>query len=206
MNARRSPGGLRIATVVEGQGEVAALPVLLRRIAAELAPDVWLDLPRPHRVGRGVLVGSGGLEAVMAVVAEQVGPGDGIIVLVDADDDCPAVLGPTLLGRSRASRPDRRICVVLANREFEAWFLAAAPSLAGRRGLRPDLVAPADAEKPRDCKGWLSAHRTDGRTYKPASDQAALAAAVDLRMARENSPSFDKLWRDMERLLTKGER
>jgi hypothetical protein len=56
--------------------------------------------------------------------------------------------------------------------------------------------------EPRDCKGWLSAHRTDGRAYKPASDQAALAAAFDLRMARANSPSFAKLWRDLERLLT----
>jgi predicted ATPase len=52
------------------------------------------------------------------------------------------------------------------------------------------------------CKGWLSARRTDGRTYKPSSDQAALAAVFDLRMARENSASFDKLWRDLERLLT----
>lgn len=140
-----------IATVVEGQGEVTAVPVLLRRMIA--------------------------------------------------DDDCPALLGPRLLTRVHDARPDRSGSVVVANREFEAWFLAAAPSLRGLRGLARDLALPADAERPRDCKGWLSARRTDGRAYKPATDQAALAAAFDMRMARQHSPSFDKLWRDVERLL-----
>lgn len=51
-------------------------------------------------------------------------------------------------------------------------------------------------------KGWLTDHRVDRRVYKPAADQAALAAAFDLRLARANSLSFDKLWREMERLLT----
>ncbi len=30
--------------------------------------------------------------------------------------------------------------MVLANREYEAWFLAVAPSLAGHRGLALDLA------------------------------------------------------------------
>ncbi|MBL7497324.1 DUF4276 family protein [Frankia sp. CNm7] len=163
---------LRIATIVEGQGEVAAVPVLLRRIAAELAPEVWLELPRPHRVSRPTVVGKDGLESVLAVVAEQVDQADGVLVLLDADDDCPAALGPSLLARSQICRPDRRVSVVIANREFEAWFLAAAASLAGRRGLRTDLTTPADPERRRDCKGWLSAHRTDGHAYKPQVEPA----------------------------------
>jgi hypothetical protein len=89
----------------------------------------------------------------------------------------------------------------LAKREFEAWFLAAAPSLQGRRGLSANLALPDDPEQPRDCKGWLSRHRTDGRSYKPTADQAALAAVFDLLLARANSPSFDKLWRDVARLV-----
>ncbi|WP_322769971.1 DUF4276 family protein [Frankia sp. Cr1] len=191
-----------IAMVVEGQGEVAALPVLVRRMAAELAPGSWVDLPRPYRVNRGTLVGAGGLETVVAAVAEQVGPAGGVLIMIDADDDCPAELGPRLLGRARAVCPGLAVSVVLANREFEAWFLAAAPSLSGERGLAQGLECPVDVEKPRHCKGWLSAHRTDGRSYKPVSDQAALAALVNLRMARKYSPSFDKFWRDVGHLLT----
>ena len=59
---------------------------------------------------------------------------------------------------------------------------------------------PADPEQPRDCKGWLTARRTDKRSYKPSADQAALAEIFDLAMARANSPSFDKLWRAVERM------
>ncbi len=193
--------GTTIATVVEGHGEVAAVPVLLRRIAAEVAPEIPIYVPRPYRAGRGTLIRGGGMETAVAAVTEQAGPGTAVLVLIDADDDCPATVGPALLARARATRPDRPAAVVLANREFEAWFLAAAPSLCGQRGLAPRLDPPVDVEKPRDCKGWLSANRTDGRTYKPSSDQAALAALFDLGMARENSPSFDKLWRVVEHLL-----
>lgn len=137
----------------------------------------------------------------MGAVGEQGGPRTGVLVLLDADDDCPAELAPALLARARDARKDRPASVVLAKREFEAWFLAAAPSLRGRRGLAADLALPPDPELPRDCKGWLSRHRSDGRGYKPTADQAALAAAVDLRLARTNSPSLDKLWRDLERLV-----
>ncbi|MGH3679104.1 MAG: DUF4276 family protein [Natronosporangium sp.] len=190
-----------IATVVEGHGEVAAVPVLLRRMAAQIVPDTWVEVPRPYRVGRGSLLAPYGLERAVAAVAEHGGPATGVLVLLDADDDCPAELGPELLARAHAARPDRPGSVVLANREFEAWLVAAAPSLRGRRGLATDLTVPVDAEQRRDCKGWLSEHRTDGRSYKPASDQAALTAVFDLQLARKNSRSFDKLWRDVERLL-----
>ncbi|MBI3687069.1 MAG: DUF4276 family protein [Actinobacteria bacterium] len=188
-----------IATVVEGHGEVAALPVLLRRMAAEIAPTLWVEVPLPYRVGRQAVIRPGGLERVLGAVAEQAGAG--VVVLLDADDDCPATLGPELAQRARRARPDLPVAPILANREFEAWFLAAAPSLGGHRGLAADLDRPAEAERPRDCKGWLSAHRTDGRAYKPVSDQAALAAVFDLSMARAHSRSFDKLWRTLAELL-----
>jgi|ADGO01.1.fsa_nt_gi hypothetical protein len=54
---------------------------------------------------------------------------------------------------------------------------------------------------PGDCRAWLTAHRTDGGIYKPTVDQAALAAILDLQLARKHSPSFDKLWREVARLL-----
>jgi len=44
MNARY------IAPIVEGHGDVAAVPVLLRRIATALRPDVSLQINTPIRV------------------------------------------------------------------------------------------------------------------------------------------------------------
>lgn len=195
--------GATIASVVEGEGELAALPALLRRITYGL--DIWdANIRRPFRVGRGQLIRQGGIEKVVAELAKRV-PADqpgGILVVVDADDDCPAQLGSALLERAVATRPDRRCAVVLANREFEAWFMAAAPSLGGHRGMPHGLEVPADCETRRDCKGWLTRHRADGQPYKPIPDQAALADVFDLEMARANAPSFDKFCRDVHYLMT----
>ena len=70
------------------------------------------------------------MERAVAFAAGRAGSHGGILVLLDADDDCPAELASRLLRRARQSRPDRPIRVVLAKAEYESWFLAAAASLA----------------------------------------------------------------------------
>ncbi|WP_326638994.1 DUF4276 family protein [Streptosporangium sp. NBC_01755] len=193
-------GAISIATVVEGEGEVAALPILLRRIAHDLS--VWnIRIPAPLRVPRSKLVAPGGVEKAVLQASYRVDGLGGILLLIDADDDCPATTGPALLERARQARGDREISMVLANREFEAWFLAAASSLAGHRGLADPLEAPTDPEGPRDAKGWLSTRKIDGTSYRPTVDQAALTTQFDMAQARKNAPSFDKFWRDVERLI-----
>jgi hypothetical protein len=191
-----------VALIVEGQGEVAAVGPLMRRMAAEIAPHVWVDFLRPIRIGRDALIKHGGIEAAIELAARQVGNRGSVLVLIDADDDCAATLGPSLAERARSAHSGLGVSVVLAVREFEAWFLAAAPSLAGKRGLAPNLQAHPDPEGIRGCKEWLGRNRVDGRPYRPAADQAALTELFDLYLARKNSPSFDKLWRDLEQLLT----
>lgn len=192
--------GLTIASVVEGEGEVRALPRRLHRIAADLgAAD--LRTPLPMRVPRGRITTPGGLERAVAAAALRVTGTGGVLVLLDADDDCPAQFGPLLLARAQASRPDKQVSVVLANREFEAWFLAAAPSLAGQFGFSAAFSRPKDPESARDCKGRLTKARPKGQPYKETVDQAPLTSAFDLEMARQHSGSFDKLHRDVSRLL-----
>jgi hypothetical protein len=124
-----------------------------------------------------------------------------VLVLVDSDDDCPAELGPGLLERARKARSDVPIGMVLAKREFEAWFLASAESLRGKRGLAQDLTAPSDPETVRDAKGWLSDRMTTGRRYRETLDQPALSADFDFVQARA-ADSFDKCYREIAQLLT----
>ena len=88
---------------------------------------------------------------------------DAIFVLLDADADDPTILGPQLLDRARKSVPAGfPIGVVLARREYEAWFLAAYPSsrfrglealdfVLARRSLPPGL----DVESVADCKAYV---------------------------------------------------
>lgn len=192
----------RIATIVEGHGEVEAVPILLHRIAAEVGPAVWPEILRPYRVARDCLLRPRGLENVVDDLIRRLGGITGLLVVFDADDDCPAAVGPELTSRLIATRPGLPAAVVLPNREFEAWFMAAAPSLAGHQGLADGLVTPANPEAIRGCKEWLSDRRPSGMPYKPRQHQPGLAATVDLAMARDNSPSFAKFHRDVVRLLT----
>ncbi|MCY3560927.1 MAG: DUF4276 family protein [bacterium] len=185
-----------IASIVEGHGEVEAVPVLIRRVAAHIAPEVGVAVPRPHRRPRSRIVRVQALEDDCRLALAE-SPGAHLLVLLDADDDCPAELGPRLLERVSATKPPRE-AVVVAKCEFEAWFLASAESLGGCRGLRAELEAPEDPESVRDAKGWIQGNRVDGRAYSPPVDQAALADGIDIELARRRSGSFDKLCRVLE--------
>lgn len=88
--------------------------------------------------------------------------------------------------------------MVVANREFEAWFLAAAVSLAGKRHLPPDLQPPPDPEAVHGAKEWLE-RRAAGR-YRETIDQVKLTAVMSLEQAAL-APSFRKLRRDFESLV-----
>lgn len=186
--------------IVEGHGEVEAVPILLRRIAAQIDPGEHLEVPRPIRTKRQRLVKPGELEKSVELAGRQTGPDDGILVLLDADSDCPRDLGPSLLNRAVATRRDRAISVVLAKAEYEAWFLAAAQSLAGRRGLDPAIVSPPDPEAIGDAKGWLRNRMPARKPYSETLDQPALTTVFDLNAAR-TAPSFEKLWREVRFLL-----
>lgn len=176
-----------IAPVVEGHGDVEALPVLLRRLGPHLGAG-HLQVPRPYRMPRTQLVRAGRLEVAVWLQADLVPARGGVLVVVDADDDCPATLGPELLHRAQGARPDKRIGLVLAKRELEAWFLA---------GL-PDQDRPDDPENVRGAKERLKQLR--GR-YRPTANQAGLAATFDLDRARRHAPSFDKLCRELIGLI-----
>lgn len=193
---------ITVASVVEGHGEVAALPEVLRRIAKHLALTTTLKTPTPHRIPKTKLLKVGQLEAAVSAAGNKIPGRGGILVLLDADESCPADLAPVLQARAQRARPDKVVTVVLAKCEFEAWFLAAAPSLSSKRDLKEALACPQDSEAIRDAKGWLTQHMPPGRSYKETADQPALAALFDLDMARANASSFDKLWREAERLLS----
>lgn len=190
-----------VVPIVEGRGEVAAVPILLRRVGAAIAPTTWLDVARPILARRPSMVRPEELARLLTLAAGKVqGPG-GVLVLLDADDDCPATLGPELRAEAARVRPDLTVAVVVADREYEAWFLAAATSLAGSRSLATGLEPPSDPDAVRDAKGWLQSRRTDGRAYTPTLDQPALTEAMDMDAARSRSRSFDTLWRQVERLV-----
>lgn len=193
---------LHFAVIVEGAGEVKAVPSLLARVARELCPDQQLVVDPVLRVPAARLVKEHELERQLEFASRQLRRQGAILVLLDCDDAgaCPAVLGPQLLTRARRACGDMPVSVVLAKKEFEAWFLAAAESLRGHCGLPSDLAAPAQPEEIRGAKEWLAKRMPRGRGYSETVDQKALTAVFDMQAARR-ADSFDKCYREIVHLV-----
>lgn len=167
-----------IAPIVEGHGEVQSVPVLLRRFAIEHVPMSQLSLNPALRVKAGSFANDADyFRKYMELAARKAKqwPNSCVLIVLDCEDDCPRQLGPDLLSRAKACRPDVTIIVVLAHREFETWFVAAARSLRGVCGLPNDLEPPVDPESLRNAKGWLSANMR--HSYNEPDHQPKLTAA-----------------------------
>lgn len=193
----------RIEAIVEGHGEQRAMPILLRRIAAAVAPGTPVEIGPGWRLPRDrILADDAEVRRILDIVALNIRPvGGGILVVWDADDACPARQAPEQQRRVQALRTDVPVRTVIANREYEAWFLAGASALAGQAGLPATLADHPNPERPRDAKGWLSAAMPCGTGYKETIHQRILSERIDVARVRRRSPSFDKLCREVERLL-----
>jgi hypothetical protein len=182
---------LIIQPIVEGYGELDALPVLLRRLQAELGIYTF-QIARPIRRRRSEL---GTEEQVRRSVRLALGTPQcgGILILFDSDGACPKELGPRVQAWAQAEAGVVPCAVVLAHREYESWFIAAVESLRGFRWVRLDATSHPTPEEVRDCKGALESRLYDGASYSPRLDQAAFSSRIDLSQAYRSCRSFRRL-------------
>ena len=123
----------RFGIVIEGHGEVEAVPLLIRRIGYEIC-GLNVQTTRPVRITKTSLVRPGELERAIRLAQRNAGPSGPVVVILDADKDCPALLGPDLKARALPIAQGHHVAIIIPKMEFESWFLAAASSLAGKRG------------------------------------------------------------------------
>jgi hypothetical protein len=153
---------ITVATIVEGFGEVRAVPVLLRRIA-ESHGIYDLRLPEPFRLSRTKLTGSGELGRACEIAASRVRGQGCVLAIADADDDCAVVLANQV--HANVPKLDIPFHVVIANREFESVFLAASASLvaSGHFTARPDGADPESIRGAKDVVRRLMCGPPTGR-------------------------------------------
>jgi hypothetical protein len=185
--------------IVEGHGEVQAVPVLVRRIARSFSFHTPIAC-QMRRIPKSQLLRPGELEKAVEALTRQIGRNQPLLVLLDADNDCPKDLANQLRARCHAKHADVTISIVIANKEYEAWFLAAAKSLAEQRGLAEQLDRPTDPESIQGTKEWLTARMPAGDSYSPTRHQSAYSELMDLSEAR-GARSFRKLEKELGRLL-----
>ena len=112
-----------------------------------------------------------------------------ILVLLDADEDCPVELGTELASRASSINLHVPTAVVCAKREYENWFLASDENFQG------------DAEEYSGAKQWLNRRVVDGLTYKETKNQVRFSATMDIDAAYETSRSFRRLCNAVDELV-----
>lgn len=172
-----------LALVGEGKGEVSALPTLASRVLHAEGVSDWHVRRDIIRIPRGQLVDES--QPSPHRPPARRGFDQALVVLVDADDDCPRAFGPPALplfkNRIRGS-------AVMAVREFETWLvLSHTPQQLERAGIR-------NAEAKRDAKKLLE-KLVPG--YLPTTHQLELTKKINVTALRSVSNSFDKFARDV---------
>lgn len=184
---------MTIELIVEGHGEVDAVPVLLRRLRDE-GKASGVEFGTPIRRKRSELVQEDAVRKAIRLALHRT-ECRSILILFDADDDCPAEMAPVVQGWAQAEAGPIPVAVVMPCREYEAWFLAAIESLRGFRGVLPNADSHPEPESPRDAKGELEERMQSGRSYAATADQASLTARFDMAAAYAGCRSFRRLVR-----------
>jgi len=193
-----------IAPIVEGYGEVRAIPSLLHKIARHIAPELQLVVCNPIRRSRSQIVKPRELEKDVIQASYLLEERDAlkygwILLFLDADDDCPATLGPDLRRRARQAREGLNVDVILPMYEYESWILASAQALEAQ-GLLYSASNLLQPEGVRDAKGRLKQLRP-GQRYSETVDQDKLTKKLDITEARQ-ARSFNRFYRICEQIFS----
>lgn len=188
----------RLVCIVEGKGEVEALPNLCSRVRDYLEAWSWFVDPQPVRQPRGSLVDerapspsrpcrADGVDR--AVWLARARPADAVLLTVDSDDDCPAAWGPSAKEVANRIAPGEAVMVV---REYEGWLLYA---------FSDAQLSAAGIEDPERIRGAKEKLRKLVPRYKPTTHQLEITQRLDLHRLRRASDSFDKLVRSLASLF-----
>ena len=203
-----------LVVIVEGQTEDASVERLIHRVwngllARHERLQILEILRRPrsglvHPDGR-LLASQVDIAATKLAVRSKRDPAACplILILLDAEGDCPAQLGRAILQTATEARADMPIACVFAKAMFENWIVAGASTLGGLLGLPNPIPARRDVEGLNGAS-WLDRQMRSNRAnekYRKLEYGPDLVQAMNLAEARANSPSFDKLCRELAKLI-----
>ena len=191
-----------IYILAEGHGEVEAAGKLIHKIWNNLGlPSVPIGIakkwPNLH-LERGIQKGIEFIRSKKDI--------DGLIILRDDEDNCPAKLAPKIGEFIRRMNAPFPISYIIMYREFETLFVAYLTHFRGKtikhnigKGFitfNNDIYIPENPESIRDAKGEISNALTGSFRYKPTTDQLTLTQALDIDLLRAtNLPCFGSLER-----------
>ena len=201
---------LTIVPIVEGDGEVEALPLLLRRLLAEVYQEYTVRIAKPKNAhGCGNLTAPEQIERFVEYALLEPDC-DAVLVLVDNDavegvmdevgDDCAPAFAQYLSARIQARQPPKSVAVVVVRWEYESWFLASVETVGPAVGLAEGVVYDGDVEAVHSAKGWIEQRMPSDQKCSETRDQVAMTARLDLHRVADKSRSFRRLQHAWEQL------
>lgn len=191
-----------IVAIVEGPGEVDAVPILLRRILwQEQHWNINISSPIINAHGIDNMTKIGGLERFLNLALRRQDC-HAILILIDADVNCAKDIAMSFANRAFQNNQHIPTAVVAAKYRYENWFLASCETLAGKCGLIKNLQIIEHPEEIPDPKRWLSNYMDPGRAYRETMHQASMTDLLDLEIVSERSRSFRRMMHAVEELLT----
>lgn len=161
---------MALYVVREGDGEKAALPVLVYAIRNHVGLDRLPHHSPDKHSWKKPLITQANVEAVCEQL-RATADCEAVLLTRDADqdqlpyNDCPKFTAPEIGDWVRALNLPFPVAVVLFYKEYETLFLSGADAMAGKTVNdahgRPIAEIPAtatahpDPEHPRDAKGWV---------------------------------------------------
>lgn len=193
----------KIIPIIEGQGEIEAVPTLLYKILHDLQQWQW-QVGKPYRANS-----LGRLKKYLASLLRKASNRKdcgALLILLDLDDGCAVETAKLLAEDIRKLNLAQPVAIVFAVREYEAWFLASLPTIIGHHSLPSDLIYEGNVEGKRDVKGWFAKRMLPSKRYNPTIHQKLFTSLIDIELAYENSRSFRRLYHAIEQLLEAAER
>ena len=180
---------MKLLPIVEGHGDLRAVPILIKRILQE-RKIYDVQVLAAHRRGEYPSIITNFENLYRAALKE------GAAILWVMDFDCKTCICPDeeaskLYLRADAIRPSWPFKVAFIVKEYESLFLAdehATRTVLDR--ITPKTTFPANPESIRGAKEWLSTAQPKGYAYKETLHQDKITQYLNLEHLRLNSPSF----------------
>ena len=197
-----------ITPIVEGDGEIAAVPELIRRVLHEQLSEYMVTVRSPMRLRRNQVDEK--LSAYLRM-AQRDESCKAIIVIMDSDTKCAKDEALHISEIARQHNLSVPVAIVCPSVEYEVWLIASIETIQdkpiGKRRIVITISTNHDKEEVEtpeaigSPKGWLKRHMSKTMTYNPTQDQAALTARIDFELASRRSRSFRRLCHAVEQIV-----
>lgn len=180
----------RICSIVEGYGDVKAIPSLIAKTTAAAGKPAVS--PNPIRAGEWAKIRrEGELERLLTLAESR--KWNQILIITDLDDDCPVEESASVRDRIETWKDGRdiKISLVFLKCEYEVLFLQAPSCL----GEYDPAKLPDSPDEVRAAKGAVKA--VIGKRYKETEDQLIFTNRLDLDALRAASRCFRKLEKEI---------